>query len=659
MANAYLDSGASHSVMQYAFYEKLKGATLYKDQAISHFTSASGALMECEGAVDITLYIGVRCFTEKFYVVKNLCHPLILGRSFMMKHRIRLNFADMIVQFDRKEMLYTVNPVYLAPKSDQFIHVAIGERKGCLPARITDIQGSLYSPLFPKVTQFCDIYDGTTQILLVNRTDKPIEIKPKTEIATCEPIEHEYFTDPLQIKPLLKGDLENVSELEGVTHPDEAYWEEINKLNLTDSVFNEDQREQVRQMLFRERGALAIGRELGLLNNGFRYKIELESNHEVYNCRPYRLGPIERKFMQKQLDELMTQNVVGRCLSNYASPCFLVKKPGKPGNKAEDFRFVLDLRIHNSKCKTEKYGLPHIQDNINNLEVSKFKFKSLLDLSQSFYQIGLHPDCFKYTAFKVDKLGSYCMKRMIMGHKNSSEIFQCVLEGLFDPTLKENMAIVVDDILALGEDFESHLQTLTYILRTVRVSGLKLKVEKMNLGKAELNYMGQVLTDNGVRVSDDKIESVLACKPPTSKTQLRRYMGMLNFSRHYIKNFATLARPLNQLLKGQVKGDFTLNEEQLASFEALKQALISAPVLAQINYDQPLIVTTDSSDFASGGCLSQLDSSGKERVIAYYSRSYDTHELNYPITEKEALSLISAVKKWAPYLRYNRFFSQG
>ncbi len=667
----YLDSGASHNIMRYAFFELLTNVKLVHDHTISHFTSASGELMKCEGAVYVELEIGNRKLRERFFVVKSLCHSLILGRSFMRKNNVKLCFEDMVVQIPRNKEhpMYSLHEVSIPPRSNKIVHVYVNDKSisklnstTCSwPAKVTHVhqEGNPNYTLFPRMTQLCDITEGETQIALINDSDYPINIKSGKQIANCQPVEHEYFTDPLQIQPLLKEQLDKVHEHEGVTHSEQDYINEISKLDLTDSVFTESEKEQIRQMLFEERGALAVGRELGLLNNGFRYEIKMQENHQVYNARPYRLSPKESQFMKQQLDELMTQGVVARSLSNYSSPSFLVRKPGKPGNKSEDFRLVIDLRTHNLNCKTEKYGLPHIQDNITNLKVTKFKYKSLLDLSQSFFQIGLHPNSFHLTGFKIDKLGSFCMQRMIMGHKNSSEIFQCVLDNLFDPTLKDNMAVIVDDILALGESFQIHLETLRYILRTIRVSGLKLKIEKLKLGKSQLNYMGQVLTDNGVRISDDKIKSVVDCPAPTDLSSLRRYMGMLNFSRHYIKSFATLARPLTRLLKGSNKGSFTLNDEQLKSFNALKDALVNAPVLGQIDYDKQLIVTSDSSDFAGGACLSQLDSAGKERVIAYYSRSYDRHELNYSITEKEALALVTAVKKWAPYLRYNHFLARS
>ena len=140
---------------------------------------------------------------------------------------------------------------------------------------------------------------------------------------------------------------------------------------------------------------------------------------------------------------------------------------------------------------------------------------------------------------------------------------------------------------------------------------------------------------------------------PSSKKQVRSFLGLCSYYRRFVQKFATIARPLHRFSEKAVK--FQWSDDTEEAFNKLKTALTTSPVLAYPKLGQPFILDTDSSDFASGAVLSQ-DYDGKERVLAYMSKSLNTHERTYCVTRKELLAVIVALKKFHTYLYGQKVF---
>ena len=176
---------------------------------------------------------------------------------------------------------------------------------------------------------------------------------------------------------------------------------------------------------------------------------------------------------------------------------------------------------------------------------------------------------------------------------------------------------------------------------------------KCHFALQEVEFLGHLVSCKGVRPDPKKLNSVADWPTPNSADDIRRFLGLANFYHKFVQNFAKIAQPLNSLLQ---KGKrFAWSEECKTAFQTLKNALVSAPILAAPNLKQNFVLSTDASNFAIGAVLAQIDDSGLERPIAYYSKALRGAPTRYPTTEKECLAVVEALKHFRPYLYRNKF----
>ena len=144
------------------------------------------------------------------------------------------------------------------------------------------------------------------------------------------------------------------------------------------------------------------------------------------------------------------------------------------------------------------------------------------------------------------------------------------------------------------------------------------------------------------------MKKIRECKPPTDVRGVRRFLGMAQYYRTFIKGFADIARPLYDLIRKD--NEFNWTKAQQKAFDIIKEKLTEEPILAHPNWDKPFKLYTDASNTGLGAILTQDDDNGKERVIAYEARTLNQNEQNYPTTEKECLAVMWAIEKFRHYL---------
>ncbi|KAI0995426.1 hypothetical protein K3495_g12752 [Podosphaera aphanis] len=204
----------------------------------------------------------------------------------------------------------------------------------------------------------------------------------------------------------------------------------------------------------------------------------------------------------------------------------------------------------------------------------------------------------------------------------------------------------MDDVLIYSDGSRhDHLVKVRHVLERLGRSGLKLDIDKCEFAVHEIKYLGFVITaGEGIKVDPGKIEAIKAWEPPTNVKGVRSFVGFANFYREFIENFSQIAAPLVALThKDQ---PWRWDELQQTSFERLKELFITAPVLAHWNPDRSTVVEADCSGYSMGACLSQLDSKGRLRPIAYFSKKLSPAESNYEIHDKELLAIVKALEEW-------------
>ncbi len=210
----------------------------------------------------------------------------------------------------------------------------------------------------------------------------------------------------------------------------------------------------------------------------------------------------------------------------------------------------------------------------------------------------------------------------------------------------------LDDIIVLGKNFDESLVNLKKVLERFRFHNLKLKPSKCILLRKQVQFLGKVVTENGITIAPSKLEAVQSWPVPKNQTELQSFLGFVNYHRDHIRNFAQIASPLYDL--STKKGEITLSDEHLEAFNTLKQAVTSARCLSFPTPDGLFILDTDASSLALGAVLSQVQD-GVVKPICYASNTLLKTQRNYCTTRKELLSVVKFCRQFRHYLLGRRF----
>ena len=363
--------------------------------------------------------------------------------------------------------------------------------------------------------------------------------------------------------------------------------------------------------------------------------------------RPYRLAPAEDRIVESQVDKWLQAGIVQPSCSPWASPVVLAKKkpldPSDP-NEPPKFRLCVDFRKLNEVTKSDSFPLPMVQDAIDTL--GNACYFSIIDLRSAFLQLPIAPADREKTAF-VTKQGLFEFTVLPFGLKNSPSVFQRLMHEVLRELQGRTCMVFLDDIIVFSVTWEEHLQRLREVIDRLMQYNLRAQPFKCTIGTDKLLYLGHIISAEGNLPDPAKVIAVRGLEPPTTLTQVRAYLGLVGYYRRFIPNFAQIANPLHSLLKRS--SEKVWGPECQQAFEALKQALLEAPILKRPTPDDPFILQTDWSGHTIAAVLCQLQE-GKEHPIAYASRSLSVAERNYSATEGECLAVVWACKYFRQYL---------
>ena len=317
----------------------------------------------------------------------------------------------------------------------------------------------------------------------------------------------------------------------------------------------------------------------------------------------------------------------------------------KPNGK---LRICLDPRPLNKVIKREHFQLPTPESIMGRMKNANIFSK--LDASSGYWQIKVNEESSKLLAFLTPK-GRYKFKRMPFGIHSASEIFQAEIAQIINDI--DGVDNMQDDIIVWGETKEEHNARLREVLSRIRKSGLKLNKSKCVIGTSEITFLGHNLSNKGIKPDPSKIEAIINMPIPNNKTELQRFLGMVNYLGKFIPNISNVTAPLRQLL--QKDTIFNIDKAQMKALNDLKTHITSSPILQFYNPTASLRLRTDASTDGLGAMLEQ-QSDGDWHPIAYASRATTSAEKNYAPIESEALSIVFGCERFHDYL-YGRSFT--
>ena len=285
-------------------------------------------------------------------------------------------------------------------------------------------------------------------------------------------------------------------------------------------------------------------------------------------------------------------------------------------------RMVMDYYSLNEQTIKNNYPLPLIIDLIDNIESKKVFMK--MDLQWGFNNVRIKEGDKWKGAFTMH-VGSFEPIVMFFGIMNSLAIFQAIMsEILRDLINKGKVAAFVDDMLVGMETEEGYDEIVEEILKRLEENDLYIKLEKCIQKARRIGFLGIVIGPNRIEMEKEKVDGVLSWPEPKNVKDIRKFLGLANYYRRFIKDFAQVTRPMNMLTRKDVKWQW--RSEQQKTFDELKQVFTTRLVLAAPDLDKEFRVETDASNYATRGVLSMKCSDELWRPVAFISKSLSNIE---------------------------------
>lgn len=353
----------------------------------------------------------------------------------------------------------------------------------------------------------------------------------------------------------------------------------------------------------------------------------------------YRLSPAEKLEVEKQITDLLKRGWIVPSTSPYGAPVLFVQK------KCGALRMVQDYRALNAITVKNRYPLPRIDDLLDKLH--GITCMTSLDLQSAYHQVRITDEDRAKSAFTTH-MGHYEWRVLCFGLSNSPSTFSRVMAEALAPVIGITVLLYMDDVLVISKDPRDHAGHLAEVLGLLRKHKLFVKLSKCSFAKSETTFLGFVVGADGIKVCPRKIEVIKSWPTPQNAGELRSFLGLATYFRKWVLHFSTIAHPLHALMRTKDAPPWIWGAEQQTAFQAIKDALASAPVLKPPNFDAdapPFEVICDASLVAVGAVLTQGG-----HAIAYESRKLLPAEKNYTTGEIELLAVVHALRTFRIYI---------
>ena len=648
-----VDTGAAVTVISERFFHEVLRVkyALTQKQLFDSIKTANGGTVPVAGTASFDVSIGESDYVCDAIVVPNLSYNVVLGRDFLHKHRALIDVGNERVTFSENNMVLFATGDFPPVTSDvrcAKTFVIDGSSEVIIPAVLTSFPSEPVVGLIEGVPKLSDRYhllcastlckpdvDGRVNVRLLNPSDAPVLIYKGTNIGE--------FKEALPTDEILT--LDSCPSVSTVNSSAETTSSKVfHKFGgLPSQNLSSGENQKLHTLLDQysdifAKSSLDLGHTTIIqhkINTGEALPIKQQ---------PYRVSHHQKASIEKHISDMLDQGVIEVSSSPWSSPVVLVKK--KDGST----RFCIDYRKLNAVTRKDSYPLPRIDDALDSLAGSKYF--STLDLQSGYHQVAMHPDSKEKTAF-ISHAGLYQFNVLSFGLTNAPPQFQRLMSRVLHGLEWKVCLVYIDDVIVFSATFEEHISRLKLVFDRLREANLKLKPSKCNFARSTVNYLGFLVSSDGIAPDPTKLDAVQSFPTPTTVKEVRSFLGLCNYYRRFVKDFAKIASPLNHLTRKNVP--FIWNSDCETAFVALKSRLSSPPILAYPNFDLPFHLYTDASQYALGYVLGQVVQD-QEVVIAYGGRELNDAEKRYSTTEREALAVVDGIKCYQPYLTGQSFF---
>ena len=631
-----IDTGAGVSLLDKEAWDRIKSKAGDLNLVSNHrLVGVDGIPLKVLGSVIAPLSVSGFNFSHKFIVAEGLTTDAIMGLDFLESNKCVLDLAKgKIIIADQSVALVPNSPslhtgccssvmlsqnCVVPPRSEMEIvaHLDSKEDGTWLVEGISSPSAQIMIARALTKAQ-----DQSVVLRIVNIDVSPVTLYRNSKIATAE-----LITDSAICNTCEQGEVSASG----------SYLAKDIPLTLPDDV-TAAQKEQFLALLSHYSDIIAARPdELGR-TTVMQHCIDT-GNAAPIRQQARRVPLPRRETVHTLLNDMLEKGIISPSKSPWASPIVLVKK------KDGSIRFCIDYRKINGVTRKDAYPLPRVDDTLDTLTGSTWF--TTIDLRSGYWQVEVAPKDREKTAFCTQE-GLFQFNVMPFGLCNAPATFQrlmdCVLAGL----QWTSCLVYIDDVIIMGKSFESHLHNLQQVFDRLRQAGLKLHPYKCQFLQHEVRFLGHIVSANGVSPDPDKTVKVKDWPTPTSRQETQQFLGLANYYRRFIKDFATIAKPLHKLT--EKKQSFKWTYECQQAFAQLKHLLTTAPILALPDWSRPFIVDTDASDSGIGAVLSQTNEKGEEHVISYASRLLTKTERNYCVTRKELLAVVTFLHHFRQYL---------
>lgn len=358
--------------------------------------------------------------------------------------------------------------------------------------------------------------------------------------------------------------------------------------------------------------------------------------------KPKRPVPFHsQKLVEKELVRLQKLGVIEAVdFSDWAAPIVAVRKAQRDADGDPVVRICADYSTGlNAMLEANRYPLP-TPDAIF-AKIAGSIYFSIIDLSDAYLQMEVEEDSQKLLTVNTHK-GLFKYKRLPPGVKSAPGAFQKVIDNMLCNL--EGSESFLDDVLVHGKTRAEHDRNLELTLQRIQEYGFRLKIEKCSFYMTQVKYLGHIIDRNGIRTDPAKVSAITQMPPPKNTSELRSFLGAVNYYAKFIKEMHQLRRPLDQLL--QKDKEWVWSDECQQSFNRFKELLTSDLILTHYDPTQDIVVAADASGTGIGGIIRHRYPDGTEKVIQHASRSLTVAEQGYAQIDKEALALVYAVTKF-------------